>query len=236
MGASEPARTLTILWTGRLPLAWIHETHAHHDPSRSCFSQHSRCPIAPPASSTSGGHHGGCPPTTPVSEDTFGYGKPACTPDAWTWTRVTTLTCLRKPRIRSAPTWPSGPGRQAGLVRTHSGPNPPGRRPRPRIAAARSARRRTASAGRPGNPRRGWAEPEELLSAAAALTGFRIARPGQASMTSSLSPGSRSAESLQVPLSHNQARAVPGSSLMAPVLSRFRGPCCQTPQSGSRRS
>jgi hypothetical protein len=49
-----------------------HDTHAHHEPSRSCRSHASRCPTMPPVSSTSGGAYGACPPTmAPVCEIVF---------------------------------------------------------------------------------------------------------------------------------------------------------------------
>jgi hypothetical protein len=51
----ESARTQTILWTVRLLACWIQGTHAHHEPSRSCRSQHSRWLMGPLAMTTTGG-------------------------------------------------------------------------------------------------------------------------------------------------------------------------------------
>jgi hypothetical protein len=53
--AREAAGTHTSLCTGRLPLSWTHDARACHEPSRSCRSQHSRCPTGPPASPTPAG-------------------------------------------------------------------------------------------------------------------------------------------------------------------------------------
>jgi hypothetical protein len=48
------------------------DTQAHQEPSRSCRSHASRCPVMPPVISTSGGAHGGCSPAmTPVCETAF---------------------------------------------------------------------------------------------------------------------------------------------------------------------
>ena len=54
------ARTLTTWWRWRAgsPVDWTQETHAYQLPSRSCLSQHSRWPIAPPVISTMGGDQG----------------------------------------------------------------------------------------------------------------------------------------------------------------------------------
>src|SRR5690348_422133 len=54
------ARTLTTWWRWRAgsPVDWTQETHAYQVPSRSCLSQHSRWPIAPPVISTMGGDQG----------------------------------------------------------------------------------------------------------------------------------------------------------------------------------
>ena len=54
------ARTLTTWWRCRTgsPVDWTQDTQACQDPSRSCFSQHSRCATPLPTSSTIGGDHG----------------------------------------------------------------------------------------------------------------------------------------------------------------------------------
>jgi len=127
-----------------------------------------------------------------------------------------------RPKRRSAPTWPSGPGRQAGWPHTRSGSSQPGRRPRPRIAAARSVRRRTASGERPGNPPPGTDRPGGTPERSHAhWSPNSPPGPGPPRHRRSRS-GAPSAASRHLPLSYNQARVVTGSSLMASVLSGFR--------------
>jgi hypothetical protein len=57
-GCRLPARTSTTLCTWRPPACWTQETHACHEPSRSCISQASRWPTIPPLICTIGGHQG----------------------------------------------------------------------------------------------------------------------------------------------------------------------------------
>src|SRR6516164_2990816 len=58
-GRRVSARTCTTLCCTRPPDSCTQDTHAHQEPSTSTFSQHSRCPVTPTDSSTSGGAHGG---------------------------------------------------------------------------------------------------------------------------------------------------------------------------------
>src|SRR5215471_552634 len=58
-GRRVSARTWTTLCCTRPPDSCTQDTQAHQEPSASTFSQHSRCPVTPTDSSTSGGAHGG---------------------------------------------------------------------------------------------------------------------------------------------------------------------------------
>ena len=59
-GRTVSARTHATRWWWRAgcPVDWIQEIDACQDMSRSCCSQHGRCPAVPPVSSTRGGDGG----------------------------------------------------------------------------------------------------------------------------------------------------------------------------------